>query len=161
LNLFRAAIGNQQIKKNKRKKNKIMKNLKKTLVMFGLITGFILAVNLSATAQAERISFAKGKSEKTISVTLPPKGTKKFVLSVGLKQAINVNLLTNQNVLELPFSLLNAGRADHFEDYGGGLTVLTGRKGDYTFSVLNNSKKSRTFKMKVRVGVADEYEGGQ
>jgi hypothetical protein len=136
-----------------------MKNLKKNLVMFGLITGFILAVNLSATAQT-RISFAKGASEKTISVTIPANGKKSFVLAVNKKQAINVNALTKGNLLELSFSLVNAGRSDNFEDYEGGLTVLTGRKGDYVFSVLNNSKKSRTLKMKVRVGAASEYEGG-
>lgn len=129
--------------------------------MFGLITGFILAVNLSAMAQAERISFAKGTSEKTISVSLPPNGKKSFVLSVGLKQAINVNLLTNQVASDLSFKLLNAGKADKFEDYGGGLTVLTGRKGDYIFSVSNNTNKSVPFRIKVRVGKASEYEGGQ
>ena len=138
-----------------------MENLKKTLVMFGLITGFILAVNLSAAAQTTRISFAKGASEKTISVTIPANGTKRFVLSVGLKQAININALTNQNLLDLSFKLLNAVRADKFEDFEGGLTVLTGGKGDYGFSVSNNGKKSRTFNMKVRVGNASEYEGGQ
>lgn len=136
-----------------------MKNLKKNLVMFGLITGFILAVNLLATAQT-RISFAKGASEKTISVTIPANGEKSFVLAVNKKQAINVNALAKQNLLELSFSLVNAGRSDNFEDYEGGLTVLTGRKGDYVFSVRNNSKKSRTFNMKVRAGAASEYEGG-
>ncbi len=58
------------------------------------------------------------------------------------------------------FGLVNADRSDDFEDYEGGLTVLTGRKGNYIFSVSNNSKKSRTFKMKVRVSDASEYEGG-
>ena len=138
-----------------------MKNLKKTFLMFVLMTGFILAVNLSATAQSTRISFAKGASEKTISVTIPANGKKKFILSVGLNQAINVNALTNQNLSELSFNLMNSVRADKFEDYEGGLTVLTGGKGDYGFSVSNNSKKSRTFNMKVRVGNASEYEGGQ
>lgn len=136
-----------------------MKNLKKTLAMFGLITGFILAVNLSATAQT-RISFAKGASEKTITVTIPANGEKSFVLAVNKKQAINVNALTKQNLLALSFSLVNADESDNFEDYEGGLTVLTGRKGNYIFSVLNNGKKSRTFKMKIRVGPASEYEGG-
>ena len=77
-----------------------MKNLKKTFLMFVLMTGFILAVNLSATAQ-QRISFAKDKSEKMISVSLPPNGKKSFVLSVGIKQAINVNSLTKQSLSDL------------------------------------------------------------
>lgn len=132
-----------------------MKNMKKTLVMFGLITGFILAVNLSATAQT-RIAFAKGASEKTITVTLPAKGKKSFVLAVNRKHAIIVS--TNQHMTA--FSLVNAGRSDNFEDYEGGISVLTGRKGDYIFSVSNYSKKSSTFKMKVRVGDASEYAGG-
>lgn len=85
-NLIQAATGN--IKLKKLGENKIMENLKKAFVMFVLMTGFILAVNLSAAAQAERISFAKGKSEKMISVAIPPKGKKTFVLSVGLNQAI-------------------------------------------------------------------------
>lgn len=127
--------------------------------MFGLFTGFILAVNLSAAAQT-RISFAKGASEKTISLTIPAGTEKSFVLAVNKKQAINVNALTKQNLLSLSFSLENAVKADNFEDYAGGLTVLTGRKGDYVFSVRNNGKKSRTFKMKVRVGDAGEYDGG-
>ncbi len=135
--------------------------MKKNLVMFGLITGFILAVNLSAMAQANRISFAKGTSEKTISVTLPPKGKKTFILSVGLKQAINVTLLNENVSSDLSFNLLNASRADKFEDYEGGLTVLTGGKGDYAFSVSNNKNFSVAFKIKVRVGKASEYEGGQ
>ena len=141
-------------------KNKNLKNLKKTFVMFGLITGFILAVNLSATAQT-RISFAKGKSEKTISVSLPPNGKKSFVLSVGLNQAINVNVLTKQALSDLSFNLLKASKADKFEDYGGGLTVLTGRKGDYIFSVSNTTNKSVPFRIKVSVGNASEYQGGQ
>ena len=136
-----------------------MKNLKKTLITFGLITAFVLAVNLPATAQT-RISFAKGASEKTISVTIPANGEKSFVLAVNKKQAINVNALIKQNLLELSFELVNADRSDNFEDYAGGLTVLTGRKGDYIFSVRNNSKKSRTFSMKTRVGSASEYDGG-
>ena len=127
--------------------------------MFGLITAFILALNLPATAQT-RISFAKGASEKTITVTIPANGEKSFVLTVNKNQAINVNALTKQNLLELSFSLENAGRSDNWEDYAGGLTVLTGRKGDYIFSVRNNGKKSRTFKMKARVGPAREYDGG-
>ncbi len=138
-----------------------MKNLKKIFLMFVLMTGFILAVNLSATAQSTRISFAKGASEKTISVSLPPNGKKSFVLSVGLKQAINVNSLTKQSVSDLSFKLLNASKADKFEDYEGGLTVLTGKKGDYIFSVSNNTNKSVPFRIKVRVGNASEYEGGQ
>ena len=138
-----------------------MKNLKKTLVMFGLITGFILAVNLSATAQTERISFAKGKSEKTISVSIPPKGKKTFILSVGLKQAINVTLLNEKVSSDLSFKLLNPSRADKFEDYESGLTVLTGGKGDYAFSITNNKNFSVPFRIKVRVGNASEYEGGQ
>lgn len=137
-----------------------MKNLKKTFLMFVLMTGFILAVNLSATAQ-QRISFAKGASGKTISVSLPPNSKKSFVLSVGIKQAINVNLLTKQALSDLSFNLLKANKADKFEDYGGGLTVLTGRKGDYIFSVSNNTNKSVPFRIKVRVGNASEYEGGQ
>ena len=134
--------------------------MKKTLVMFGLITGFILAVNLSATAQT-RIAFAKGASEKTITVTIPAKGRQSFVLLVSKNQAINVNAMINRDVTDLGFSLVNGGRSDKFEDFEGGLSVLTGRKGDYIFSIYNNSKKSRTFKMKVRVGAASEYEGGQ
>ena len=138
-----------------------MKNLKKTLVLFGLITGFILAVNLSAKAQDSRISFAKGASEKTISVTLTPKGKRTFVLSVGLKQSINITLLNENVSSELSFKLLNAGKADKFEDYQGGLTILTGRKGDYIFSVTHSKNNSVAFRIKVRVGDASEYEGGQ
>ena len=88
-------------------------------------------------------------------------GKKSFVLSVGLKQAINVNSLTSQSVLDLSFNLLNAARAEKFEDYEGGLTVLTGRKGDYIFSVSNTTNKSVPFRIKVSVGNASEYQGGQ
>lgn len=133
--------------------------MKKTLAMFGLITGFILAVNLSAAAQT-RISFAKGASEKTISVTIPANGKRSYVLRVSKNQAINVNALTNKNLIELSFELVNPVRSDNWEDYAGGLTVLTGRKGDYVFTVRNNGKKARTFRMKARVGNAGEYEGG-
>ena len=133
--------------------------MKKTLTIFSLIIGFVLAANLSATAQT-RISFAKGTSEKTISVTVPANGEKSFVLAVNKNQAINVNLLTSQG-FSVSVNLTNGVEGkDNWEDYEGGLTVLTGRKGDYVFSLNNNSKKSRTFKMKVRVGSADEYEGG-
>lgn len=136
-----------------------MKNLKKNLSIFGLITGFILAVNLSAAAQT-RISFARGASEKTITVILPADGEKSYVLAVNKKQAINVNTTPAQDIGVLSFELVNAGKSDNFEDWENGLTVLTGRKGDYIFSVSNTSKKSRTLKMKVRVGVASEYDGG-
>ncbi len=122
---------------------------------------FAAVKNLTAAAQT-RISFAKGASEKTISVTLAAGASKSFVLAVNKKQAINANaLIKSDDLILFSFDLENANDSiDNWEDYEGGLTVLTGRKGDYIFSVKNNTKKSRTFQMKVRVGPAGEYDGG-
>ena len=122
---------------------------------------FAAVKNLTATAQT-RISFAKGASEKTITVTLAAGASKSFVLAVNKKQAINANaLIKSDDLILFSFGLENVNSSiDNWEDYEGGLTVLTGRKGDYIFSVTNNTKKARTFKMKVRVGAASEYDGG-
>ncbi len=131
-------------------------------MVFSLITGFILAANLSATAQT-RISYAKGTSEKTITVTIPANGKKNFVLAVNKNQAINANALlqNSDDLIFIGFNLDSAKESvDKWQDYEGGLTVLTGRKGDYIFSVINNTKKTMTFKMKIRVGGASEYDGG-
>ena len=116
----------------------------------------------SSSVAQTRISFAKGASEKTISVTLAAGASKSFVLAVDKKQSINANaLIKSDDLILFSFGLENANDSiDNWEDYEGGLTVLTGKKGDYIFSVTNNTEKPRTFQMKVRVGPAGEYDGG-
>ncbi|MBS1792657.1 MAG: hypothetical protein JSS81_02315 [Acidobacteria bacterium] len=130
----------------------------KTIIYLSFACVLLLGA-FKAGAQT-RISFAKGTSEKTVSVTLPAKGERSFVLAVDKNQALIVEILGDLG-LAVSVNLVN-GRdgVDNWLDAEGGLEVLTGRKGDYIFSISNNSARKRTVKIRVRVGFASEYGGG-
>jgi hypothetical protein len=134
-------------------KKSINKIMKKLLVLSSLIFGLFFVSE--ARAQTP-IVFERGRSAKTITVTIPANGTRSFSLAVNRNQVINVDVPGNVAV-----NLTNGSSADNWQDGEGYLSVLTGRKAAYVFSVSNPSRRARTITM--RVGVTsnrDDYRGG-
>ena len=132
--------------------------MKKAFILFTFLCVAVLATETKAQT---RVTFARGASEKIVTVTIPARGERSFVLGANRKQAITVSDLSRHG-LSVSFNLANGDDGvDNWMDYEGGLEVLTGRRGDYVFTVSNGSNRARTVRMKVRVGRAKEYQGGQ
>lgn len=132
---------------------------------------FTIAAALFAVAEAKAqtaITFAKGASSKTITVTIPAKGEKKFSLAVNAEQVINIGISGDISVSrsnDFPVISLNLSNGedgvDNWQDGEGYLSILTGSKKSYVFSVANSSGRARTFSMKVSVtNNRDDYMGG-
>lgn len=139
--------------------------MKKALLIFALVAGFIFAGEANAQTP---VVFTKGTTFKTISVTLPANGEKEFSVAVASGQVINVTISGDIAVSKTnEFPVVSVGLVggedgvDNWQDGEGYLSVLTGRKGKYVFTVANGSKRARTFKMKVQVtDNPDDYQGG-
>lgn len=132
--------------------------MKKLSVLFGLfvILTFVSAVN-SQTPTV--VSFAKGASEKTLTITVKPNAANKYSISVKKDQVINVGVEGDINVsktTEFPVISINLNNGvenvDNWQDGEGYLSVLAGKNGKYIVSVFNSDKKrARTFTIKFKV----------
>lgn len=139
--------------------------MKKLALLFTFALALIAA---SETNAQTAIVFAKGASSKTMTVTIPAKGTKKYSLFVNADQVINIDVSGDISVSksnDFPVIGLNLANGeegvDNWQDGEGYLSVLTGSKKSYVFSVSNSSGRARTFTMKVRVtNDRDDYLGG-
>lgn len=132
--------------------------MKKLSVIFSLIFGLILTAAAHAQT-ATPVTFTKGASEKTMTITVKAGGTSNYSLAVKKDQVINVGIEGDVNVsktTEFPVISLNLANAvedvDRTQDGEGYLSVLTGRTGKYIVSVFNSDKKrARTFTIKFKV----------
>jgi hypothetical protein len=141
--------------------------MKKLFILLSLTIGFLFV----STANAQTaITFAKGASEKTLTITVPASGASKYSVTVKKGQVINVNVSGDIQVsktTEFPIistNLVNGVEdVDNWQDGEGYLSILAGRNGTYIVSVANGDKKrARTFKLKVAVSNnKDDYEGGE
>jgi hypothetical protein len=130
-----------------------MKNL---LILLGLAIGLFLVSNANAQT---KVVFAKGAMSKTLTVSVPAKGEKKYSITVKNGQVINVGVSGDIQVSkteEFPVIYLGLQNGvdgvDNSQDGEGYLSILAGKNGTYIFSVTNSDKKrARTFKMKVSV----------
>ena len=128
--------------------------MKKVLIVLSLIFGLFMVAETKAQTP---IVFGKGASSKTVTVTIPAGGSKEFSIAVNRNQVINVDLPGSVSVN------LSNGRdgVDNWQDGEGYLSVLTGRKGVYVFSVDNSGRRARTLTMRVSVtSNSGDYRGG-
>ncbi len=139
--------------------------MKKIFILLSLTIGLLF---VSEAAAQTKIVFAKGASSKTMTITVAAESNKEFALAVSAAQVINVSVSGDISVSksnDFPVIGLNLTNGedgvDNWQDGEGYLSVLTGNKGTYVFSVSNSSKRARTFTMKVSVtNDREDYEGG-
>lgn len=138
--------------------------MRKTIILFSLIIGFVFAVNAQTPIQ-----FAKGASEKTLTITVKAGGTNKYSVSVKKEQVINLEVdgdISISKKEQFPVISLNLDngveKVDNWQDGEGYLSILAGKNGKYIISVSNSDKKrTRTFKLTVKVtDKKDDYMGG-
>lgn len=141
--------------------------MKSTLIIFAIAIGFVFASNTNAQTQ---VVFAKGTTEKTMTITVKPKDMNTYALNVKSGQVINVSVsgdISISKTNEFPVIGLNLTNGvedvDNWQDGEGYLSVLAGRDGKFVVSINNSDKKrARTFKIKFSVtDNRDDYQGGE
>lgn len=140
--------------------------MKKIFILFSLAFGLFFV----STAKAQTVvAFEKGKSAKTMTITIPAKGTKAYSITVKKGQVINVEVsgdigVSKSNDFPVISTNLTNGKdgIDNWQDGEGYLSVLAGRNAAYIISVANSDKKrGRTFTLKISVSNnKDDYQGG-
>lgn len=132
--------------------------MKKLSILFSLIISLVFVS--SATAQTPTVvTFAKGATEKTMTITVAAGKTNKYSITVKKDQVINVGVEGDINVsktTEFPVISVNAANAvedvDQTQDGEGYLSILAGRNGKFIIDVANSDKKrARTFTIKFKV----------
>ena len=142
--------------------------MKKLSILFSLAFGLFLVSAVNAQTPTV-VTFAKGSSEKTLSVTVPSKGEKKFSITVKKGQVINFNVSGDIDVSKqdkfpvIYLSLLNAQDEDKSQDGEAYLSIIAGRTGTYIVGLTNSDKKrARTFSLKVKVSNnKEDFAGGE
>ncbi len=140
--------------------------MKKLFILLSLTIGlfFVSAVNAQT-----KITLTKGTSTKTMSVTVPAKGEKKFSITVKKGQVINFGVSGDIDVSKkdkfpvIYLSLLNAEGKDRTQDGEAYLSIIAGRNGTYIIGLTNSDKKrARTFKLEVKVSNnKEDFAGGE
>ncbi len=93
----------------------------------------------------ERISFAKGASEKTFSVKIPPEDRKRYTVGARAGQTLSVSISGGGNVyLSLLGDTANEGTTDRF-------TAKLPKNGDYTFEIGNDGDKDDEVTVTVKI----------
>jgi hypothetical protein len=128
--------------------------MKKHAILLSLILGLFL---FSEARAQTPIVIEKGASSKTVTVTIPAGASRRFSIVVRRNQIINIDVPADVSA-----NLTNgADTVDNWQDGEGFLSILTGRKGAYVFSLSNSSRRVRTFKMRVAItDNRDDYRGG-
>jgi hypothetical protein len=93
-----------------------------------------------------RISFAKGATSGTASVTLPPGGVKRFAVEGTYAQKIKVSADSKDAVVKMI-----SGTDRQVESAGGGLVLRVTVGGDVIFEVRNASDKELTTTVRVEI----------
>lgn len=139
--------------------------MKKLFILLSLTIGLFFVSNANAQTP---ITFEKGKMSKTLTLTLTANSDKKFSIAVKKGQVVNilfdgdVQVSKKDQFIIVGAEWLNATDVDYTQDGEGYLSIYTGKKGTYIFSVGHTDKKrSRAFKMKVTVSNnKDDFMGG-
>jgi len=97
-----------------------------------------------------RITFDKGKYEKTIDLTMNRyQKEKRFVVGASAVQTINI--LIGSDSERVTLNLENGGDIDDWLDGSGYLRISTGRDGDFIFSVRKADDVFFQSKMKISI----------
>jgi hypothetical protein len=138
--------------------------MKKLFLVLGLTIGLFLVSNANAQTP---ITFAKGQTEKTLTITVKPKGTNKYIVTARKGQVINVTTSGNIGLSKTnPWSVVNPSivfkeGVDKTQDGEGYFSIYTGRSGKYIITVGSSAKESRTVKLTVVVSNnKEDFEGG-
>lgn len=139
--------------------------MKKLSILLGLTIAFLLVSNANAQTP---ITFAKGQTKKTMTVTLKAGASVKYAITVKKNQVINVGTSGNTGVTpnKDSFSVVNPSidyeeGVDRTQDGEGYFSIYTGRSGKYIITVKNGAKQSRTFKLEVEVSDnKEDFQGG-
>jgi hypothetical protein len=139
--------------------------MKKLFVLLSLTIGFLFV----STANAQTpITFAKGKSKKTMTITMKAGGSNKYAITVKKNQVINVTTSGNTGIEpnKDSFSVVNPSidykeGVDRTQDGEGYFSIYTGRSGKYIITVSNGAKQSRTFKLTFEISNnKEDFQGG-
>jgi hypothetical protein len=139
--------------------------MKKLFLVLSLTIGLFFVS--SAKAQTP-ITFAKGQTKKTMTVTIKAGGSSKYAITVKKNQVINVTTSGNTGIEpnKDSFSVVNPSidykeGVDRTQDGEGYYSIYTGRSGKYIITVRNGAKQSRTVKLTVEVSNnKEDFLGG-
>jgi hypothetical protein len=136
-----------------------------------ILLSFTIGLVIASTANAQtKVVFAKGTTSKTMTISVPAKGEKRYSITVKKGQVINIGVSGDINVsktIEFPVISTNLTNGteniDNWQDGEGYLSILAGKNGTYIVSVANSDKKrARTFKLSVKVtDNKEDFEGGE
>ncbi|HRR08916.1 MAG TPA: hypothetical protein PLO56_09515 [Rhodothermales bacterium] len=115
-----------------------------------------LTISFSHIYAQEVVKFSKGKSEKTIAVTLSKNASKTYSIEVRGGQAIIVAALGNQ-AENIAITLQNPSAASDHETEPGGLRVLANDSGKYLIRVANTGNSTKTFNIRFFAGNGKHY----
>lgn len=129
--------------------------MKKLSILFSLIIGFVF---VSAANAQTPVTFAKGASGKTMTVTVKAGGENKYAITVKKDQVVNIGVEGDIGVSktnDFPVVYINVDYkegVDRTQDGEAYYSLLAGRSGKYIITVSNSDKKrARTFKLNVKV----------
>ncbi len=139
--------------------------MKKLLVIFSFAIAFLFVSNVNAQTP---ITFAKGQTKKTMTITVKKGGEVKYAITVKKNQVVNVTTSGNTGITpnKDSFSVFNPSidykeDVDRTQDGEGYFSIYTGRSGKYIITVRNGAKQSRTFKLTVEVSDnKEDFQGG-
>ena len=141
-----------------------MKNL---IVFAGVLIGLFF---VSPAYGQTPIQFAKGTSEKTLTITVKAKSSNKYTISVRKGQVINIEMdgdisISKEEQFPVVYASLLNGKegVDQSQDGEAYLSILAGRNAAYLVEIGNSdTKRTRTFKVKVSVSdKREDFAGGE
>lgn len=139
--------------------------MKKLFVIFSFVIAFLFVSNVNAQTP---ITFAKGQTKKTMTITVKKGGEVKYSITVKKNQVVNVTTSGNTGITpnKDSFSVVNPSidykeGVDRTQDGEGYFSIYTGRSGKYIITVSNGAKQTRTFKLTVEVSDnKEDFLGG-
>lgn len=142
--------------------------MKKLSILVGLIIGLVF-VSATNAQTATPITFAKGASEKTMTITVAAGKANKYAITVKKDQVVNVGVEGDIGVSktnDFPVVSINVDYkdgVDRTQDGEAYYSLLAGRNGKYIITILNSDKKrARTFKLIVKVSNDKaDFQGGE
>lgn len=140
--------------------------MSKLTVILGLFIGAFFAITTNAQTP---ITFAKGASEKTMTITVAAGKANKYAITVKKGQVVNIGVEGNIGISKTnDFPVISVDMdykegVDRTQDGEAYYSLLAGRNGKYIISVFNSDKKrARTFKLNVKVSNnKEDFLGGE
>jgi hypothetical protein len=138
--------------------------MKKVFILLSLTVSFLFV----STAYAQTpITFAKGKMQKSMVITVKAGGENKYVIAVNKGQIVNVDAdgdigVSKKESFPVVWINMNYKDVDQTQDGEAYYSLYAGRTGKYVITVGNSDKKrARTFKLIVSVSNnKEDFRGG-